>query len=236
MAIKKYHIYCDESGIVEERYITVGGIVFESSYYTELLNIINKYKDNAHEIKFTKIKGQKILNLYTNIITDLLSTQKIHFRCVVFDTQDIDHTKHNPNITKRRAHEIGWYKLHYYQTLYHQFIKMNNGSHYNIFLDERPPYYQTNSILKALKDSLMHRAIEKNNEIDRIDFVSSDGNAFIQIADLLCGSVNFIQNPKQDNKGYKGQFTKQLAKIVNVDNLAKDSGWKKDWKVWHWKK
>ena len=98
--MSKFHIFCDESGIIQENYMVLGGIIFESKYYEELDNLINLCKENTleHEIKFEKLKGDYNYKMYLNVIETLFATQKIQYRCVIFNKSQINHSKYGVNI------------------------------------------------------------------------------------------------------------------------------------------
>ena len=213
----KYHIYCDESGIVNERYMVLGGIIFHSKYYTEINNIINYRKscNITHEIKFEKLKGHYNYELYQNIIKDLFKSHKIQFRCVIFDKNKINHKKYNTSPIKSIAAEQSFYKF-YYQLLYQQFVKENLNAKYTIYLDERPPHSQTQVNLQSLKDSINAKSIQKD-VVSTLEFVQSSQSNFIQIADLLTGSVNYTKNSKICNKPYKENFVNLLRNVPFIE-------------------
>lgn len=231
--MNKYHIYCDESGIVNERYMVLGGIIFNSKHYTDINNIINFRKglNTEHEIKFEKLKGNYNYELYQNIIKDLFKSQKIQFRCVIFDKNNINHTKYNNSSIKSVATEQGFYKF-YYQLIYQQFVKEDINAKYTIYLDERPPHSQTQVNLKSLKDSVNAKCLQKD-VIHTLEFIQSGQSNFIQIADLLTGSVNYAKNEKNSKKPYKSNFVKLLSDALNLKNISNDTGRKMDWKVWN---
>jgi hypothetical protein len=234
--MQNYHVYCDESGIVHERYFVLGGIIFKSEDYIELDNLIKDCKKDCkidHEIKFEKIKGHYNLKLYSDIALTLLKSNKLHFRCTIFDTQDINHNKYNSCTVKKYNAEQGFYKL-YYQLLYHNFIKEDPNANYIISLDERPPHAQTEINITNLKNSLNAGCATKNN-IKALKFISSDNSNFIQIADLFTGCINFAKNQKTSSKPYKQEFVDCLSNFLNVKNISKDTGKKLDWKVWNFK-
>ena len=78
----------------------------------------------------------------------------------------------------------------------------------------------------------MYLCLEKD-VIHTLEFIQSGQSNFIQIADLLTGSVNYAKNEKNSKKPYKSNFVKLLSDALNLKNISNDTGRKMDWKVWN---
>jgi hypothetical protein len=75
---KKYHIFCDESGIVKESFMVMGGIIFPSFLYTKLNQEIFENLSDDFKEKFLK-KSVKIATKITKAKS--ISKIKEHEKC-----------------------------------------------------------------------------------------------------------------------------------------------------------
>ena len=69
----KYSIFCDESGIINERYIVIGGIIVPKKEVSLIESKIKYIKEkesfSEHEVKFHSLKNMKKLYLYQKIFS-----------------------------------------------------------------------------------------------------------------------------------------------------------------------
>jgi hypothetical protein len=231
----KYHIYCDESGIVDETYMVLGGVMIKS----DKVDLINKKFSSLrglefknHEIKFEKLKSYKNSRFYLEIVDKILCNEDydIHFRCTIFDKRQINHQKFNTNPNKKDVYEQGFYKF-YYTLLNNQFLRENKDCSFITYLDERPLHAQTSVNIKSLKDALNAGSINKIS-FPTLEFIPSQKSNFVQLADLLCGAVNYDKNKKNSAKKYKPEFVENLKIKKNIRYLGENTFRSRlDWKV-----
>ncbi len=242
--MEKYHIFCDESGIVQENYMIIGGIILPSYLIKDVNKKIQLIKDrhnkSQHEIKFEKIDSHTNLALYSDIFCEIFLKHKIDFRCCTFDTRQINHSRYNKTsfektelTSKKERNEQGFNKL-YYTMLYHQFIKNKKQTTFSIYLDERPSLASANVKIDDLRTCLNVGTF--NNLVPIVKYInskSSDYANFIQLADLLCGIVNYEKNQKVSKKDYKNHFLEKIRTNLNINVLSKTTYSGLKWKVWN---
>lgn len=231
--MSKYHIYCDESGIVNEKYMVLGGVLIPSNKISDIDNAITQIRGVEfinHEIKFEKLKSYKNLKFYQSII-DVVAEFNLHYRCVIFDTAQINHKQYN-NTLANNINEQGFHKQ-YFTLLNTQFIATNNTNYYIVYLDERPSHSMTKVNVDTLICCLNAKDIV-NPPVKSLRYMNSKKSNFIQIADLLTGSVNFEKNPKNHSKSYKPLFVEYLRNKVNIRDISKNTPYGRlDWKVFN---
>ena len=243
--MNKYHIYCDESGIVNERYMVLGGIIFPSFLYTkhyaELQLIKTNHNKINHEIKFEKLRSHDNFCLYRKII-DYFIDEKIEFRSMIVDNTSINHAKYNSNqLHKKHQNEQGIHKL-YYTLLQNCFFKTNANATFSCFLDDIPKTRSEGlSIIERPDINIIKQCLNSASNFNPckvLEWVDSKESIFTQIADLLCGIAMFEKNEKYSIEGksneYKVNIMNYIKQRMNKQTLTQTTPYYElKWKVWN---
>lgn len=226
----KYNIFCDESGTVKERYMVLGGIILPKRQTKKIQMQIKAIKSSVnfdnHEIKFSKLNNLKKLNLYTKVINDtyLNEDNNIHFRCVIFDNQQICHKNYTASVNDTIHPNVRGFYKQYYQLLKHQFCNINIGNFY-VFLDQR------SDPIQMYRELHFYLQQDKNcsGEIKLISSIDSKKSELVQLADLLVGAVSYEVN----NKNRKEKLN--LVEFIKTKKYLKklsDTSYKNSFRVW----
>lgn len=182
-----YEIYCDEScqdvftsQKTQCKYMFIGGLRLPADKRETLkddLHGIRVKHEMFSEIKWNKVSASK-LDFYTELVNYFFDkNDDMCFRCVVVDKNKVNLVKYHDSDA-----ELGFYKF-YYQLLHHWILDFNT---YAIYLD-----IKTSRVRNRLKT--LHQYLRRANlssEIKILQALPSHENIFIQITDLLLGSVN----------------------------------------------
>ncbi|WP_336046927.1 DUF3800 domain-containing protein [Solibacillus ferritrahens] len=200
------HIYCDESrpemiGKVcpYDDYSIIGGIWIDEDN-------VRRFKRNLKKIRvkhnyYAEMKWKNVspssLEFYKEIVTLFFDKEYISFRCIVIDADKVDLESFHNN-----DQELGFYKF-YYQLIYHW---LRGNERYSIFLD-----YKKNKELDRLHKLKEILNISALADVDNLQALNSKDSIFIQLADILIGSV-----------GYKfNQYSTSTAKL-EIINLIEE--------------
>ena len=113
------HAYCDESRQVRERFMVLGGMAISEEMSASFNESIAKCRlDNkmSAEFKWKKVSRGKLSEYkkFIDCFFALNNTGHAHFHAIIFDTNQIDHSRYGCDS------EIGFYKF-YYQLLLNRF-------------------------------------------------------------------------------------------------------------------
>lgn len=213
-----FEIYCDESRqeVLSNKnahsYMAIGGIwtpAFKREDLKFNLKKIKAYHNIYGEFKWNKVSPAYI-NFYTDILNYFFNNDEIRFRCIVIESDKIDHVQFNEN-----DQELGFYKF-YYQLIHHWILDFNN---YNIFVDYK--LIRDRTRLHVLKDILRKSNI--TSSIDRVQALPSQESLGIQLADLLTGivSAKFNRQTQSTTKWELIHFTEN-SKPIRPTNKAEE--------------
>jgi|JI9StandDraft_2_1071091.scaffolds.fasta_scaffold144349_2 hypothetical protein len=249
---KKYHIFCDESGIVDEDFMIMGGVIFPSHKFTiinqEIINIKEKYNKISHEVKFEKLTSNNNYEFYVEIFEVFLNN-KIDYRCMIIDKKKNNHSKYNSDQNeKKHQNEQGFHKF-YYTLLNCCFLQFDTHAVYNCFLDQipatsRPKNPEENldilSIIKKPNIEIIKTCLNapyfSRNPFQVLKWIDSKNSNLIQIADLLSGMVMFEKNKKHEiatkSNKYKIQFLNHMRLSLNKQTISEQTPYKDlSWKI-----
>ena len=214
-----FHIYCDESRQVEDRFMIFGGIIvsFDDLAKTEQ-SISTKRNDTQlfGELKWTKISNERC-DGYRDFVDLFFVKAKsglIAFKSVVFDTSHIDyHTYHGG------SKEIGFYKL-WYQFLLYAFKDYCTSSQcrWKVFLDERSSSYSLSEFKTILNKGIRTKYNLSADIVRSVEPIKSHNAPILQIADILMGAIGFQMND------YHLRPQARIAKINIAHYISEKAG------------
>ncbi|WP_185903689.1 DUF3800 domain-containing protein [Hathewaya massiliensis] len=213
-------IYCDESRQdlfcnrnsikINNRYICIGGVLINKSIREELKNSIKELqkKHNVfNEFKWKTVTPSKY-DFYEELIDLFFSyDEKLKFRCIVIDAEQIDMKTYNNDDS-----ELGFYKF-YYQLLVYWIDKHNQ---YNVYTDYK--INRKNTRLKELKEILNAKS---GDRVNLIQAINSKESLILQLEDVLMGAVGYKYNYK--NHGTAIAKNKLISKLEHRLNTELDS-------------
>lgn len=214
------NIYCDESCHLEvteknvnmQKSMTLGGITCEDKFKKDILKDIREIKikhglSKFGEFKWTKVSNNK-LDFYKEIIKYFFENDNLSFRVLVFKKKtDFYYKYYNHNDL-------------YYMAYYLLLKRMISPNKINsIYIDKKDT--RGGAKIKELKDKLMESSDTEFNSkiIERIQIIDSKDNELMQLADLLIGSVAYI------NRIEVGEQLKSNAKKELVEYIRDLSGY-----------
>lgn len=218
---KKYSIFIDESCHLENDkmpLMCIGYVKIPSQKYNELKTGIKKIKlkhKTPTEIKWNKLNVNK-LKLYKDII-DFVFDHEIYFRAILVKNKNqLDHEKFN-----RGDHNSFYYTLIYY-LLKNPFVNKTNTD-CRVILDIKDT--RGKERLNKLDERLNREYSYSHNAKSPFNFfqhIRSEENEFLQLADLLIGSITYKARSLEKKPGAS------RAKIEVVNYLEEKSGYKLD--------
>lgn len=229
---KKYHIFCDESCLTH-RYACYGGIIIPDRNINIFNETIEKSRIEQNlfaEIKWTKISDQYYskYNELISTVSSLINKDLCHFRSMIVDTNTVNNKKFNNG-----DRELGIYK-HFYCLLIHCFLKDMKNCDFEIYIDSRTTSYDLNNLQTIINNTL------KSSKVTSIKHIDSKKSNFIQINDLLLGSLSFHKNGQHlisGTKKSKINISKNIATLfLGVSYLGNCTDFlQKRFKIWNFK-
>ncbi len=183
-----YNIYCDESNHLESKgsnIMVLGSLYCEKEkvpYINKRLKEIKaKHKISSKtEVKWVKVSPNK-LDFYLDVIDYFFDTSYLHFRAIIIDKKNLNHTAYNSN------HNTFYYKM-YFELL-------------SKIFDPKDDYY----IYLDIKDTIGGKKVKELHKIlcnDMYDFggsvikniqiVHSNEIEILQLCDILIGAIQFL--------------------------------------------
>lgn len=226
---KKYHVYCDESGVVKEDYLVIGGFAIEDKIRRNIIKDIIKIKREGEfksmknwEIKAEKCNNDIRLRLYIKILKKFFE-YNFTYKATTFKRGTYNHSifynteKENPK--ESRPEEKGFYAF-YKTMLYHSFIKDSTAdSSFFVSIDERNN--SQNAIYTDWIETKLNEYDPIAKKVKLVEEYSSKKCILLQIADLITYSVSFYWNSNRDVKNqYKISLAKTIATLFNEKELS----------------
>jgi hypothetical protein len=121
-SVQRYAFFCDESGITQDRFTLVGGLIIPVDEVKNIQIVLKNFREQQgmkKELKWTKITNQK-LNEYQSLVGTFFQfnmEDKCHFQCICIDSHKLNHQRFNSG-----DRDVGLSKI-YFQLLYHKFVK-----------------------------------------------------------------------------------------------------------------
>lgn len=191
-----FNIYCDESCHLPNDGMSVMVLGATSCPVDKTKEIAKrlreiKIKHGLHpnfEIKWGKVSNSKA-QFYLDIVDYFFDDDDFAFRCVIIDKKSINHDKYH------QIHDDWYYKMMF--LLLKNIIKPNATSF--IYLDKKDT--QSGEKVRKLHDVLCNSQYDfKQEKIKRVQIVESHHVEQMQVADLLLGSLCYLNRKLQGNK------------------------------------
>ena len=186
----EYNIYCDESNHLEFDKVPVmvlGSVYIPKDKVGAITERIKEIKQRhgikPHtEIKWVKVANNK-LQCYLDIIDYFFDTDDLHFRAVIVDKPSLNHKKFN------QTHDQFYYKIYF--ELLSKILDPQNC--YFIYLDIKDTRGREKTT--KLKEVLCNSMYDFDGKIIKsIQQVRSNEIQILQLADLLIGGMQFLNN------------------------------------------
>lgn len=216
MTNRIFNLYCDESRHTsdpKQPYIVIGALQCEREHKRVVVKKIHSLmaKYNAQGEMGWKRLSPNRAEFYQALLELFVMDDKLSFRCIVVDRNQLDHNKYNDGDS-----ELGFYKL-YYQMLVHW---LQPGNIYNLYLD-----WQQNTCSTRFIDlrSVLLRKLSGRAKISCLEPVTSHTQPMIQLADLLMGAIGYQWNNLHKVDGastVKIEFCNKLAHALGRTTLA----------------
>ena len=214
-----YHIYCDESRQVEDRYMVFGGIVVSDNSYSLVESAILKTREKTGlygELKWTKVSNQRYEGYQEFIDTFFHLARQGHlaFKSVIFDTANIDY-----QTNQSHEKEVGFYRL-WYQFLINSFREYcpSCDCRWRILLDERSSNQSLSDFQLMLNHGLQQKYGVGTNVIRAVEPVVSHRAPILQLADIIMGAIGFVMND------YHLHPEARQAKVLLSQYIAQQAG------------
>jgi len=157
------------------------------------------------EIKWTKVSPGKI-SFYEDLMSYFFREKDLHFRALIVpEKSKLNHTEF-----PEQDHDVWYYKM------YFDMLKaiLTPRSHYRIYLDIKDTHGGPK--VSKLREVLSNNMYDFSREIiERVQLVESSQAGLLQLADLLIGTVSYV------NRSCKGS----KAKLALIELMRQKSGY-----------
>jgi len=202
--------YCDESCHLHydgNQFMVIGYVSLPYSKvkrYKEDIKVIRERHKNFLEIKWTKLNEWNY-PFYSDLVSLFFDREDLNFRAILVDKSKYIASKCGSDYDK-------FYYLMYYQLISHKLDAFSNR--YNIYLD--------------IKDDLSAYRIAKLKEIlnvnmgiiNKIQHIRSHESEFIQLCDLLIGSISYKNNNIYQQSVAKTKLIKKIITLSHCDLMS----------------
>lgn len=230
---KEYNIYCDESCHLENDGIdlmVLGAVWCPKDKAREIAEKIREVKKNHglpayFEIKWNKVSPAKI-EFYEDLVKYFFRERNLHFRALVADKTHLRHDEY------KHDHNTWYYKMYF--DMLKVILKPETG--YYIYLDVKDT--RGSDKLRKLGEVLCNEKYDFNrNIIKRMQHVRSSEVEQVQLVDLLCGAVGYINRDLKTSAAKTNLtelFQKKSGYKLNRTTLLKEDKtnifiWQADW-------
>lgn len=207
-----FNVYCDESCHLEndqQQVMVLGAIWCPLGKTREIAVRIREIKARHglapdFEIKWTKVSPAQ-LRFYLDVMDYFFDDDDLHFRALIVpDKSTLDHKAFG------QTHDDWYYKM-YFDMLK---ILLRPDARYRIYLDIKDTRGATK--VARLHDVLCNNMYDFSRQIiERVQTVRSHEVEMIQLADLLIGTVSYV------NRG----LSTSSAKLALVERMRQRSGY-----------
>ena len=208
-----FNVYCDESCHLEndrQKAMVLGAVWCPLEKTREIAVRIREIKARhglspASEIKWVKVSPAKV-QFYLDIMDYFFDDDDLHFRALI--VPDKSQLRHEDF---QQTHDEWYYKM-YFDMLK---VILYPDARYRIYLDYKDTQGATK--VKKLHEVLCNNMYDFSRRIiERIQLVRSHEVEVLQLADLLIGTVSYV------NRG----LSTSAAKLRLVDRMRARSGYK----------
>ena len=207
-----YNIYCDESCHLEHDRIDVmvlGAVWCPKDTVREIVQRMKEIKarhglSKSFEIKWTKVSQAKQL-FYLGIIDFFFDSKDLHFRALIVpDKTRLQHDDFE------QSHDTFYYKMYF--TMLKQILSPSETYHIYLDIKDTRSREKTSKLHDVLCSSMYDFS---KTIIDRVQVVHSHEVQQMQLADLLIGSIGYVNRELRQNPG----------KVALVNRVKRRSGY-----------
>jgi hypothetical protein len=242
---KDFHAYCDESCTSGERFLVYGAVMTSAERARSFEEMMVRWRDDNRmhgELKWTKCSKKKLpeYKRFVDLFFDWgmqKGVSKLRFAAAVFDTQAMDHKKHNPVDP-----EIGFYKL-YYKFLLHRFGRTYAHDETNrlyVFMDQRSTRYNIRGLRLILDNGIVkEKSFAFRGVVRVVEPRDSSACSLLQLADVLMGGIGWEFNKcgtRPNAAPHKIELAAYIAKRARLKTLGNSSvrgAWQ--YTIWRWR-
>ncbi len=220
-----YNIYCDESGHMEndpEKVMVIGAVWCPLEKARKISVRIREIKARHglkadFEIKWTKVSPAKV-RFYLDVMDYFFDDDDLHFRALIV-----------PDKSKLLHEAFGQSHDDWYYKMYFDMLKaiLSPTAKYRIYLDIK----DTRSAAKIAKlhKVLCNKFYDFSREIiERVQTVRSHEVEALQLADLLIGTIAYVNRERSGNAGKealvarmkeRSRYTLTLTTLLREDKV-----------------
>lgn len=209
--------FADESGISEDRFTVVGGLLMRSNRAAEVYSSLEKYRfDHSmrSELKWSKISNQKLDNYISliDLFFALNSSNLVQFHCLMFDNHQWNHKKFNNGDP-----DIGLSKL-YYDLIVHKFVKRcgKGGKRLLACLDHRNSSTALEDLRLMINRTAARDFAMPHRPLAQLISKDSKSDDILQMNDVILGAVCAIKNGRHLLSG-----TREAKRVIAQYVLSK---------------
>lgn len=219
-----HHAYCDESRQTQNRFMVFGGLVVPAEKVEPIEAAFSEWRlrrGMSAELKWTKVSRAK-LDEYRSFVElgfSLIERDELHFKSVVFDTDEIDYRSHHDN-----DKDLGFNKL-FYHFLLHKFATYarTDEDRLLVFMDERKSSHSLTTLRDVLNSGIRKRYGRRQNVVSAVEARDSKSSDLFQLADVLMGAVGWHCNDchqRPDCGPAKKLLAERIAERVCLPHLG----------------
>ena len=228
-----WEIFIDESSQTQNRYLILGGIIFNS---TDRLNVFEKLlaarlpELPQGEMKWAKVSKAK-LDAYKRVV-DVFWEPAIadcwHFHSLVADSSKFNHKRFNQG-----SGEIGFSKEVF--QIVSKFGRLYPGL-FHTYLDERKTNQTPDDLRLILNRSAKSKGDKRDWPYRRCHFRNSSICPALQLVDIFIGAIGYHMNghiSAIDASPSKIELAKHIIGRAGIGNVAKGTGISGKFTIWH---
>ena len=217
--------------------MVLGGVITVHDLLPKIQSQLDEFRQKTgmkREFKWTKVSKKMLCNYKSlvDLIAEMINNNNFHFKAVVFDTHEFDHTKFSNG-----DGETTFYKL-MYQFIFHKFCPyLNEDDIALVYLDQRSSSYPLDRLKSILNAGIKKKRGWAGDPIRSLIPVDSKNTDLIQVADVLMGAIGFELN------GYhrlpaagaaKCELGRHIAQKFKIRDLTVQTSWGQlSFEVWH---
>lgn len=195
---ERFNVYCDESCHMEndrEKVMVLGAVWCPLDKVREISVRLREIKEHHgmkpyFEIKWTKVSPAQA-RFYLDVMDYFFDDDDLHFRALIV-----------PDKTKLRHEDFGQSHDDWYYKMYFDMLKVILNPHdcYRIYLDIKDT--RSSAKVAKLHDVLCNNMYDfSRGIIERVQTVRSHEVQILQLADLLIGTISYVNRGLSGNAG-----------------------------------
>jgi Protein of unknown function (DUF3800) len=227
-------IYIDESSQTKNKFLVIGGIslpTIDVEAANECLGKARLPQLPHGEMKWGKVSNAKLpaYGRKVKAFFDERPLVRAHFHCLVVDTHEVNHHKHNQG-----SREIGFNKEIY--QLASKFARLYPDRLFHLYPDYRDTNQTTDDLRLILNRGRAKKGDKRDWPFRRCHFRDSKTTPLLQLVDLLTGSVAWCVNghgKSSQASPSKNRLSEYTLSRAGVADCQKDTAMSGKFTIWH---